>query len=665
MEGQQREIIPEVQEIQPTQGIEVTNFTKIAGRLKYFLEEWRTVTDNKIILKHITGYKIPFKQKPYQKHIPLNKVNKNEKRKLSEIIKNLLKKGVVSLSKKSKYDFYSSYFLTPKNDGTQRFILNLKKLNKYLNPPHFKMEDYRTLLKLIYKNCFFTTIDLKDAYYLIPINHHDRKFLKFKFNGKSYVFNSLPFGLSTAPLVFTKILKPVLQYFRERGITLLTFLDDFVLIGCSFEECTKSTHIVVSKLERLGFIINHKKSSLIPSKSCKYLGFLYNSEMMCLSLPPEKKQSILNDLQKISKKNRCKIRKFAMLLGKLIAACPTLTYGWLYTKRLERVKTFELKRNNGDFDAEMIIPNSLQPDFNWWITNIPTAKRNILNDNFEIEIFSDASLTGWGGFCAGEKIHGFWNLVQKKQNIHYLELLAAFNNLKSFCKNKNNDQILLRLDNTTAISYINKMGGTKHRILNDLSREIWKWCEERHIFLFASYINTKSNIEADTESRSLSIETEYEIQNDLFIEICSKLGQPSIDLFATNLNAKCKRYVSWYRDPESVYIDAFTGNWQGEYFYAFPPFSIITKTIHKIIQDKAEGILIVPLWKAQPWFTMFLKILKEPPIIIKPNKFIIFSPFRNPHPLWKKLSLVAGSVSGRHFFSENSPKKVWRQLSTP
>lgn len=121
--------------------------------------------------------------------------------------------------------------------------------------------------------------------------------------------------------------------------------------------------------------------------------------------------------------------------------------------------------------------------------------------------------------------------------------------------------MLLRVYNTTAIAYINKMGGIQFQVLNKLAKEIWTWCEERNIWIFASYISSRDNFEADFESRRLEPETEYALSSSAFREIEDSFGRPAIDLFATRTNAKCVRYVSWSRDPGSIAVDAFTLDW--------------------------------------------------------------------------------------------------------
>lgn len=101
-----------------------------------------------------------------------------EKDNFNEAIHNLLCNGAISKCQPTDGQFLSSIFLVPKPNGKYRFILNLKNLNKFITPDHFKIEDLRTVLKLITKNFFMTKIDLKDAYYFINIHPNSRKYLR-------------------------------------------------------------------------------------------------------------------------------------------------------------------------------------------------------------------------------------------------------------------------------------------------------------------------------------------------------------------------------------------------------------------------------------------------------------------------------------------------------
>ena len=172
-------------------------------------------------------------------------------------------------------------------------------------------------------------------------------------------------------------------------------------------------------------------------------------------------------------------------------------------------------------------------------------------------------------------------------HINALELKAALFGLRCFADKLSDCDILLRIDNTTAISYINKMGGIQFRVLNDIAREIWTWCEKRNIWVFASYIRSVDNKIADAESRKLEPEAEHELASYAYKCIVENMDKPEMDLFATRANCKCTKYVSWFKDPFASAIDAFTQDRSFFYFYAFPPFSIILKVLRKIKNDKA------------------------------------------------------------------------------
>lgn len=124
------------------------------------------------------------------------------------------------------------------------------------------------------------------------------------------------------------------------------------------------------------------------------------------------------------------------------------------------------------------------------------------------------------------------------------------------------------------------MGGIQYPHLNDITRDLWKWCEDRKLWVFASYINTKENVEADSESRKINIE--WELSQKAFQKITSCFGTPEVDLFASRINNKCRNFVSWKRDPEAMAIDAFTLNWKNFFFLCFSAFFISAKMFIQI-----------------------------------------------------------------------------------
>ncbi|XP_045763681.1 uncharacterized protein LOC123866270 [Maniola jurtina] len=384
-------------------------------------------------------------------------------------------------------------------------------------------------------------------------------------------------------------MREVLAYLRNRGFQSVCYLDDILCISDTYDQCLDNVNETLKILHCLGFVVNYDKSNLTPQQSCKFLGFVYDTKSLSIYLPTDKRFKIAELVAKFTSLPACSIREFAHLIGVLVAACPAAKYAWMYTKILERQKYLAL-RKYGNYEAKIKLSNVILDDLNWWSLNIDTTSNFIRQPNFKLEIYSDASRTGWGAVCKNNQVSGRWKATEKANHINYLELMAAFLGLKSFASDVTDCAILLRIDNTTAISYVNRMGGIQYPHLNDLARVLWKWCEQRGLWIFASYVNTKENC-ADAASRVINPDTEWSLSDEAFHDITQYFGQPEIDLFASRDNAKCSRFVSWKPDPDAVSVDAFTVNWHAEYFYAFPPFSLILKCLRKIIDDKADGIL--------------------------------------------------------------------------
>lgn len=325
------------------------------------------------------------------------------------------------------------------------------------------------------------------------------------------------------------------------------YLDDFLCIGSSFPSCLNNVTKTRELLVKLGFIINEDKSSQRPETSCEYLGFAIKLSDMTLELTAKKKVKIQRIAQEFSLRNTCQIREFAGLIGRLIAACPGVAYGMLYTKILEREKLKALIINDRNFDKQMFINSKVKEELRWWISRLPRSACPIRTFKFQQEIFSDASLTGWGAHANGENIQGFWTVSEGKLHINHLELIAAFLALKAFARDYVGSELLLRIDNTTAIAYINRAGGVQFPELNKLARNIWQWCEKRRNWIFASYIPSRENTDTDRESRRSNIDTEWELSDNVFEKIIQRWGTPSIDLFATRANAKVYKYCAWKR----------------------------------------------------------------------------------------------------------------------
>jgi hypothetical protein len=258
--------------------------------VRHFIPNWAILTSDPFILNAVKHYHIEFEgnfpvqtQRPYQIRFSAEETQIID----SEILKYLCKR-VIEPACVTPESFVSTIFIRPKKDGSHRMILNLKPFSEFVDYNHFRVDTFQTAMKLIRPGCFMASIDLKDAYYSIPVADVDRKFLMFEWKGTFYQFTCLPNGLSCAPRVFTKILKPVYSHLRGLGHTCMGHIDDSLLLGYDHEACKNNIEDSTNLFQQLGFVIHPEKSVLHPVQAIKFLGFVINSLSMTVRLIPRK-----------------------------------------------------------------------------------------------------------------------------------------------------------------------------------------------------------------------------------------------------------------------------------------------------------------------------------------------------------------------------------------
>ena len=144
--------------------------------------------------------------------------------------------------------------------------------------------------------------------------------------------------------------------------------------------------------------------------------------------------------------------------------------------------------------------------------------------------------------------------------------------------------------------------------LNTITKVIWEWCISQNMWLTMARIPGQENIEAGRESHTFRRCTEWCLNKEFFKRLCNRLNvTPNIDLFASRINFQFTPYVAYQADPEAFPIKAFHMSWKPYLFYAFPPFSLITKVLQKIQEERASGLLLAPKWPknfngGQKWF---------------------------------------------------------------
>ena len=213
----------------------------VAGNVSMYISLWKTLTNDPCVLDIIEfGIKMDFIRIPPPHMTPrLTQCSLAQQIELDHEFKNLIKKRVIRPTHRSPTGYISPIFTTEKKDGSTRLILNLKQFNHYIQYKHIKMENLQDVLDLMKPG---VSIDLRDAYYTIPVNSDHQKYLTFSWRGTLYCYTCMPNGYSQAPYIFTKILKVPFAYLRKNGHSSVVYIDDTYLQGDSPEDCESNIH---------------------------------------------------------------------------------------------------------------------------------------------------------------------------------------------------------------------------------------------------------------------------------------------------------------------------------------------------------------------------------------------------------------------------------------
>uniref|UniRef100_A0A914YLH6 Reverse transcriptase domain-containing protein n=1 Tax=Panagrolaimus superbus TaxID=310955 RepID=A0A914YLH6_9BILA len=616
---------------------------KIAGRLQDYAKNWKLITKDKKVLQYIKGYKLPLMAAP-PRQLASRPQSAASKEALRQEVKQLLQKGAVRPISKTAAACISPLFTIPKKDGTLRPVIDLRGLNKCVRIDHFKMEGLLMLKDLISQGYYLAKLDMKDAYFSIPIAKEHQKFLAFEFEGRYYAFRALPFGLATAPFVYTKIVKQVLLFLRRKGILTVVYLDDWLIMGPTKEECKRSVSIVVEVIESLGLIVNEEKSHFEPVQTLEFLGLLVDTGTLEFKVPEKKQEKIKKMAMQLIKRQTPKAIEIAQLCGLLASIDLACNWARLRSRNLQRMLR-GIGTDSIAFKQRLMITEIEEAELVFWAS----AEREIFSrairpPKVTFSFQSDASLEGWGVASKEERSGGRWNSQERKLHINVLELRAIYFGLRIFCHDMYKTGIRVESDNTTAIAFINRRGGTKSVRLLEQATELWKWLLERKLWLVATHIPGKNNVEADKNSRVFKEKHEWSLDRHIVKGLFQKWETPEIDLFASRLNRKCNKFFSLNPDPEATATDAFAQCWTGLYGYAFPPFNLIGRVLKKAIDEGAKLIIISPDWPSLPCWPELCRNAKDNPIFFEGKVTDSYSQICHPLSIGKSMKLVAWKI---------------------
>ena len=578
------------------------------GRLQKFAKVWLQKHAHPRVVDLLThGYQLDFKFRPNLSRIPLilsKYANPAKQICLQQAVTDMLNKDAITLVRNSTtLGFYSRLFLVPKQNNKWRPVIDLSLINCHLNVPTFKMETAESIRNSLRKNEWLVSIDLRDAYFHIPIHPRSQKYLRFQTKEGVFQFKALPFGIATAPLEFTRVVKEVKIMAMNENLRIHQYLDDWLLRSNSKQQCIRDSENLIHLIQELGWLINFKKSQLTPTQNLDFLGYHFDLEKG-LVFPTRKKLDLLaQQIVSIRKSFVTTPRKLMSFIGTLASLEKTIPMSRI------QIRPFQwYLKNHWKFpqslDLKIPVKISLLKHLRWWEDQLNLMKGAPLHPTeHNVLIFTDASQKGWGAHLGNLSLSGLWKPQETNLHINLLELKAVVLALKGFQDHIVEEKVLICSDNSTVVSYINKEGGTHSLGMCALTWRLMAWTNARRIQIKARHVPGSLNVIADSLSRRDNvIQTEWSLHKQIFHKICTTWHKPTVDLFATRLNFKIQTYVSPVPDQRAWAVDALSISWEGLDGYIYCPVALIPQVVLKMITYPCRMIVIAPGWPGMSWF---------------------------------------------------------------
>lgn len=422
------------------------------------------------------------------------------------------------------------------SDGTTR--TKLRKLahlshpfggysvNAGLHPAKLKyasLDDaVEAILRLGGRGVFMAKLDVKSAFRLIPVNPSDIPLLGFMLGGLLFFDTVLPFGLRRSPEVWDKhagLLAWILSdAFRARGLNVLVifYVDDFLLIGPSFEAVREAVWLSVSIGNFLGLPWELTKL-LGPASSLPFVGIGVDAERLALFVPPEKVAELNKLLEVWSTRVSASRSQARSLAGKLVAVSRAIKSARTFYRRiLDFGNSFPTTATANT--PQLPVPEEVRRDIRWWQTFLPLAPSAVpfspvVWHPAHVSVLTTDSSGHAGGALLfqprGSAIPWFsypWPAEvlsmasdgDSNFSINFLELATVLVALA--CWPRAGGQLLIRSDNLGAVAAINS-GTSSYPRMMYLIRRIWLLCSIHSVALRAVHIPGIENVQADALSR--------------------------------------------------------------------------------------------------------------------------------------------------------------------
>ena len=379
-------------------------------------------------------------------------------------------------------------------------------VNDYAPLERVSFQTFDDAVKLLTPGCYLAKVDLKNAFRSVKVHpsNRDALGLKWVFAGDkeaTYLIDTcMPFGARRAPSIFHRISQSIKRMMRRRGFDcIVVYLDDFLVVAKTLEECSKIQAILIDLLRKLGFQINWKKVEG-PATCLTFLGVEIDTVAGTLQLPERKLNELKEVLQSFTRRKRASRKQLQSLAGKLNWACQVIRGGRTFLRRI-----IDSYVGGGDAGGKRRLSREFYADVRWWLEALQRFHGKAVFPHAKpiVDAHVDSSKQAAGLFFRGDWQYVDWSRdwpIMSDLHINYKEVLSIALSLKRWAHLWRNSKVIVYTDSQVARAIINR-GSCHHPGVMTVLRQLFWITVDMNIELQAVFIPGKTNDIPDAISR--------------------------------------------------------------------------------------------------------------------------------------------------------------------
>lgn len=438
-------------------------------------------------------------------------------------------------------------------------------------------------------------------------------------NGQVYQFRVLCFGVKNAPFTFNRLGQSIRLYLNLRGIRIIIYLDDILVLASSFDQCIKDAQFVIDTLVSLGFQIKIEKCVFTPSQDFFFLGYLWNTKEMTCSLPEEKLQNIKLLCKEALATLWVTVRLLQKLLGCAISARPAVPLTRARSRGIQRMVLDHYHGTVKSAKKLVRLTKWAREDILWWL-QLDTDDCHLSLRSIpvweSVRLASDAMDTAVGSVLEGQVMYEELDNTTARRRIAQKEWLAFELTILPKLTTLRDKVVTWHVDNMNVRQAWLNSGSVRDIWMCRKIVELQILLHKQNTLVIPVYIRSAQHLHADLISRN-KVLPDWHLSEAVAGNLFNILGHPEIDLMASANSHQVSQYYSALVDREAVGIDAFTKNWdQFSLAYVFPPPVMMELILNRIFQcSRNSQFIVISPWKPKAqWFPKAVKLAVQPPI---------------------------------------------------